>query len=99
MFQICLRMMARPNRSIEAVEALRAIRVASKMDRGFIEGRIYEPLDNPDALCFEQDWSSVPELKSHIRSTCFTDLLMLMETSPEAPLLEIHSLRDVFGIN
>jgi quinol monooxygenase YgiN len=80
--------MARPNRSIEAVEALRAIRVASKMDRGFIEGRIYQEVDNPDSLCFEQDWSSEPELKSHIRSTCFTDLLMLMETSPEAPLLE-----------
>ncbi|WP_353064486.1 antibiotic biosynthesis monooxygenase [Tunturiibacter psychrotolerans] len=99
MFQISLRMMARPNRSMEAVEALRSIRVASRMDRGFIAGRIYQEVDNPDALCFEQDWSSEPELKSHIRSNCFTDLLMLMETSPEVPVLEIHSIRDVFGIN
>jgi quinol monooxygenase YgiN len=92
-------MIARPNRSMEAVEALRAIRLASRMDRGFIEGRIYQEVDNPDALCFEQDWSSEPELKSHIRSSCFTDLLMLMETSPEVPVLEIHAVRDVFGIN
>ncbi len=90
--------MARRNRSIEAVEALRAIRVASKMDRGFIEGRIYQEVDNPDALCFEQDWSSESELKSHIRSTCFTDLLMLMETSPETPTLEVHSVTNVFGM-
>src|SRR5271167_899699 len=99
MFQISLRMIARPGRSSEAIEALRSIRVVSRMDRGFLEGRIYQDVDNPDALCFEQDWSSEPELKSHIRSSCFTDLLMLMETSPEAPLLEIHSVRDVFGIN
>jgi quinol monooxygenase YgiN len=90
--------MARSNRSIEAVEALRAIRVASRMDRGFIEGRIYQEVDNPEALCFEQDWSSEPEMKSHIRSTCFTDLLMLMETSPEAPTLEVHSVTNVFGM-
>ncbi|NYF50558.1 hypothetical protein [Tunturiibacter gelidoferens] len=98
MFQISLRMMARPNRSLEAIEALRSIRIAARMDRGFIEGRIYQEAGNPDAICFEQDWSSEPELKSHIRSSCFTDLLMLMETSPVAPILEIHSVIDLFGM-
>lgn len=68
------------------------------MDRGFIEGRIYQEVGNPDSLCFEQEWSTESELKSHIRSSCFTDLLMLMETSPEVPLLEIHSVTDVFGM-
>jgi quinol monooxygenase YgiN len=98
MFQISLRMMARPCRSIEAIEALRSIRMAARMDRGFIEGRIYREIDNPEALCFEQDWSSEAELKSYIRSSCFTDLLMLMETSPETPTLEIHSIPNVFGM-
>jgi len=32
----------------------------------------------------KQAWKSEPELKSHIRSSCFTDLLMLMETAVEA---------------
>jgi quinol monooxygenase YgiN len=90
--------MARPSRSHEAIEALRSIKVAARMDRGFIDGRIYREVDNPDALCFEQDWSSEPELKSHIRSSCFTDLLMLMETSPEAPRLEIYSLTNMLGM-
>jgi len=68
------------------------------MDRGFIEGRIYQEAGNPDAICFEQDWSSESELKSHIRSGCFTDLLMLMETSPVAPTLQIHSVSEVLGM-
>ena len=90
--------MARRSRSLEAIEALRSIRTAARMDRGFIEGRIYQEAGNPDALCFEEDWSSELELKSHIRSSCFTDLLMLMETSPVMPTLEIHSVASIFGM-
>jgi quinol monooxygenase YgiN len=99
MFQISLRMMARPSRSLEAIEALRSIRTAAQMDRGFIEGRIYKEADNPDALCFEQKWSSEPALKSHIRSICFTNLLMLMETSVEAPTIEVYSVKDILGMS
>jgi quinol monooxygenase YgiN len=91
-------MMARPSRSWEAIEALRHISFASRMDRGFIEDRIYRDVDNPDALWFLQTWSSELELKSHIRSSCFTNLLLLMETSPEAPLLEIFSITNVSGM-
>jgi quinol monooxygenase YgiN len=98
MFQVSLRMMSRPSRSLEVIEALRSIRTAAKMDRGFLEGRIYQEADNPEAICFEQDWSSELELKSHIRSSCFTDLLRLMETSPAAPILEIHSVNNVFDM-
>ena len=93
-----LRMMARPNRSVEVIRALRSIRIVAQTDRGFIEGRIYQEESTPDSICFEQEWSSELELKSHIRSSCFTDLLMLMETSPVAPTLEIYSVDDVFGM-
>jgi quinol monooxygenase YgiN len=91
-------MMARPSRSLEVIKALRSIRQVAKMDRGFIEARIYQEAGVPDSVCFEQDWSSESEMKSHIRSSCFTDLLMLMETSPVEPILEIHSVNDVFGM-
>jgi hypothetical protein len=37
--------------------------------------------------------------RAHIRSSCLTDLLMLMETSPEAPILKIHSVTQVFDIS
>lgn len=90
--------MARPSRSAEAIEALRSIKIAAQMDRGFIQGRIYQEAGNPDALCFEQEWSNEMELRSHIRSSCFTDLLMLMETSPVEPTLEIHSVTEIFDM-
>lgn len=98
MFQVSLRMLARPHRSLEAIKALRSIRTAAQTERGFIASRIYQDVDNPEALCFEQDWSSEQELKSHIRSSCFTDLLMLMETAHAAPVLEVHSVTDMAGL-
>lgn len=98
MFQISLRMIARPRRSLEAIKALRSIRSAAQTERGFVASRIYQEVDNPEALCFEQDWSSEQEMKSHIRSSCFTDLLMLMETAPAAPILEVHSMTNMAGL-
>jgi quinol monooxygenase YgiN len=98
MYQVNLRMIARPRRSTEAIKALRSITFAAQVERGFISSRIYQEVGNPEALCMEQDWSSEPELKSHIRSSCFTDLLMLMETAIEAPKLEVHSVSETRGL-
>jgi quinol monooxygenase YgiN len=98
MYQVNLRMVARPRRAVEAIKALRSITFAAQVERGFLSSRIYQEVGNPDALCMEQDWSSELELKSHIRSSCFTDLLMLMETALESPMLEVHSVSETRGL-
>jgi quinol monooxygenase YgiN len=98
MFQLRLRMTAQPRRAVEAVKALRSIAVEAQVERGFLGSRIYQEAGNPEALCLEEDWSSEPELKSHIRSSCFTDLLLLMETAPEAPVLEVHAIPKTHGL-
>lgn len=98
MFQVNLRMMSRPYRAVEAVQALRSITLAAQVERGFTASRIYQEVDNPEALCLEEDWTSESELKFHIRSSCFTDLLLLMETSPEAPVLEVRTVSAVSGL-
>lgn len=98
MYQVNLRLVARPRRAVEMIKALRSITFAARVEPGFISSRIYQEVGNPDALCLEQDWSSEPELKSHIRSSCFTDLLMLMETAIETPMLEVHSVCESRGL-
>ncbi len=98
MFQIKLRMMARPRHAVEAVKALRSIKLAARVERGFIASRIYQEVEDPESLCLEEDWSNERELKSHIRSSCFTNLLLLMETAPEAPLLEVRCGSGIYGL-
>ena len=98
MYQLNLRMRVRPHHEIEAVQALRSIMIAAQVERGFLASRIYQEAGHPESLCLEQDWSSELALKSHIRSSSFTDLLMLMETLPEAPVLEVLSVTSKLGL-
>ena len=98
MFQLSLRMTARPRRAAEAVKALRLTTIAARAERGYLGSRIYQEADNPEALCLEEDWSSEQELKSHICSNSFTDLLLLMETATETPVLEVRVVSAVRGL-
>jgi quinol monooxygenase YgiN len=98
MFQLSLRMTAQPHRAVEVVAALRRITIEVQVERGYLASRIYQEVGNPDVLCLEEDWSSEPELKSHIRSTCFMELLLLMETAPEPPVLEVRAVSGIHGL-
>ena len=98
MFQLNLRMTAQPHHAAEAVKALRSITIEAQVERGYLASRIYQEAGNPEALCLEEDWSSEPALKSYIRSSCFTDLLRLMETAPESPVLEVRSVSATHGL-
>jgi quinol monooxygenase YgiN len=98
MFQLSLRMTARPHHAAEVVKALRSITIAAQVDRGFIGSRIYQDVGSPEVLCLEEDWSHEAELKSHICSSSFTDLLMLMETASAAPVLEVRVVSAVRGL-
>lgn len=98
MFQLSLRITARPRRAAEAVKALRLTTIEARAERGYLGSRIYQEADNPEALCLEEDWSSEQELKSHIRSTSFTDLLLLMETASPTPVLEVRVVSAVRGL-
>ena len=98
MFQLSLRMVVRPDDAIEAVRALRSITIAAQVERGFMDSRIYQEAGNPDVLCLEEDWTNEQALQSHIRSHSFTELLLLMETSPEKPELEVRSIGAQLGL-
>ena len=98
MLQLDVRIRVHPHRAEEVVQALRCIVIAAQVERGFMASRIYQEAGNPEVICLEEDWSSEPLLKSHMRSSCFTELLMLMETATETPLLEVRSVRQVHGL-
>jgi quinol monooxygenase YgiN len=98
MFQLNVRLRVCPHKAEAAIQALRCIVIAAQVERGFIDSRIYQEAGNPEVICLEEDWSSEPLLKSHMRSGCFTDLLMLMETAAETPLLEVRSVGEVHGL-
>lgn len=98
MFQVSLCMLVSPLAVTQAVKALRSITMTAQVERGFVASQIYQEVDRPEAITLEQNWSSEQELKSHIRSSCFTDLLMLMETAVEQPRFEVRLMTMVAGL-
>lgn len=98
-FQLTLRITARPRRAFEGIRALQSIAGAAQIEHGLLASRVYQATENPEELCLVEDWSSEPALKSHIRSSYFTDLLRLMETAPEAPVLEVRTVSEVQGLD
>jgi quinol monooxygenase YgiN len=98
MYLLSLRLVARSHQINETIQALRYISAAVQDERGFLGSRIYQEAENPGVIYMQEEWLSEPLLRSRIRSGSFTNLLLLMETSPEEPLLEICSVREVHGL-
>jgi quinol monooxygenase YgiN len=98
MFQLSLRMTARQHHAAEVVKALKSITISAQVERGFLGSRIYQEVGAPEVLCLEEDWSHEAELKSHICSGSFTDLLLLMETASAVPVLEVRVVSAVRGL-
>lgn len=98
MVQLCLRLRAESHKTPSIVKALRSVNMDAQLERGFLSSRIYQEVNDPDALCMEQEWSSAAALESHFRSSCFTKVLQIMETAPNAPVLEVHAISAVQGL-
>lgn len=99
MLQLNLRLQAESHKVDETIRALRSIVVATQAERGLLASRIYQETDNPRMLCLEADWSSEALLRSYMRSSCFTALLMLMETASDPPVLQVHVVGEVHGLD
>jgi len=98
MIQLCLRLRAESHKTPSIVKALRSVSMDAQLERGFLSSRIYQEVNDPDALCMEQAWSSAAALESHFRSSCFTRVLQIMEAAPDAPVLEVHAISAVQGL-
>ena len=98
MIQLCLRLRADSHKTASIVRALRSVSMDAQLERGFLSSRIYQEVNDPDALCMEQAWSSAAALESHFRSSCFTRVLQIMEAAPDAPVLEVHAISAVQGL-
>lgn len=67
MFQIYLRMTAPRRRAIQAVSALlRFITTRARAEPGYLSSRTYQDVEDPEALCLEEHWSTETALKSHL---------------------------------
>lgn len=98
MVQVVLRMVARPQRTAEMIRTLRSLMLPLQAAPGFASCRLYVDVDNPDAICYVEEWQMPENLDQQIRSSHYTRLLALMEEAAEPPDLRLNWIAAVKGL-
>jgi quinol monooxygenase YgiN len=79
-------------------QALRLVMRSARTDRGCERSDLYCEPDNPNAFCYEEDWSTVKDMDRQIRSERFTQILSVIETAAEPPVLEFRFFSGTRGL-
>ncbi len=83
-------MLARPPRTAAMIQTLRSLMLPLPAMPGFLSSRLYVEADNPNAICYVEEWQTAEELDVEIRSAHYTRLLSVMEEAAEPPILRLH---------
>ena len=80
------------------VQALAAVMAQAGPQRGCVNCRLYAETGSRRSLCYVEQWSTVRDLQSQLRSPGFGMLLGIMETAAEAPALEVRTITEQRGL-
>lgn len=83
----------------ELVRALNALMNSARAESGLLNCKLYRQVDNENTLCYVEDWQTVNDLEYQIRSNRYTQLLALMETATELPVIEFHTISQTQGLS
>ena len=82
--ELVLRIRARRKGIPAMVQALATVMVQAGPQLGCVDCRLYTETGDPSSLCYVEQWSTVRDLQSQLRSPGFGMLLGIMETAAEA---------------
>lgn len=66
----------------------------AKMDHACLDCQLYSEIGNPKSLRYIEQWPTLQELESQVRSQRFGMLLAIMETAASPPKLEIRTISE-----
>ncbi len=93
-----LRIQTTPRKVTEMVQALRTVMRSARAEKGFIACHLYQEAENPNSICYEEQWEARKDLEEQVRSTRFTRLLTLMESAAEQPSLDFYFISETRGL-
>ncbi len=99
MVQMVLRMRTGVSGAIELSRALRTVMLPAQRDRACLRAQLHADINDPDALCYSEEWLTVEDVVREIRSTRFNRLLELMETASEPPELLFRFIAETRGLD
>lgn len=84
--------------SAALIGTLRSLMLPLQAQPGFLSCRLYVDADDPNAICYVEEWQTSEALDQQIRSSHYTRLLSVMEAAAEPPELRLSWVTDLKGL-
>jgi quinol monooxygenase YgiN len=81
------------------VRALRAVVGPTRVEPGCLFCHLYEDVEIAGAFTLAEGWMSPADFDRRLRSEAYRQLLLLMELSPEAPVIRFHRVSSTAGMD
>ena len=92
MITVTLRMKVSHKQRNDFLKSARLILGPTKIKPGCISCRLYQDLDEPDAVFLVEEWESRENLDRHFKSEQYRIILSLMEASDQFPEIKINTI-------
>ena len=98
MIAVTVRIQVSHKRRQDFMNSARLILGPTRIKPGCISCRLYQDLDEPDAVFLVEEWESRGKLNRHFNSEQCRIILSLMEASDELPDIKINTVSKTEGL-
>ena len=98
MITVNLRIKVPRERHKDFMDSARLIVEPTRIQSGCISCRLYQDLDEPDAVFLVEEWESREKLERHFNSEQYRIILSLMEASGQFPEIKINTVSKMEGL-
>lgn len=95
---VSLRFRVPHERHRHILNAAKLVLGPTRIKPGCIDCRLYQDLDEPDALFLVEEWESRKKFERHINSDQYRIILSLMEASDQSPEIKINTISKSEGL-
>jgi len=95
---VTLRMVVQPEKRSDLLETMRGMLEPARVERGCLSYRLYEDVENRNALVLLEEWATQKDLERHISKDNQRRLLALMDLLSEPPELRFNTVSHTAGM-
>jgi quinol monooxygenase YgiN len=92
-------MIVQTERRSDFLEAMRGMLEPARVERGCLSYRLYEDVENRNAIVLVEEWETQKDLESHIRTDSQRRLLALMDLLSEQPEWRFNTVSHTAGMD
>lgn len=98
MVRSTIRMLIPLHLQSEALEILKSVSVRTRFEPSCISSRLYHGADELRAIMIEELWMDEKALMSHLQSSKYRQVLLVVEMAEEPPDIRFETIKHLGGI-